>query len=647
MATLYPSTSTRLQPIAAAPYRQTYGQQQSIPPRPTITDDYERWYTENSPNNRMLLALRSEIDDEIKWALDRLCRLCNNEQFILAQIPGLTDALFEWPLWWVREGSAEFAKTEALFSVPKSMLRQRKHALESLFVLRNAAMNELNAAELASHEKTRRLILVALHDFKPDTDANTEFLLYVVELMLSISKTLILPPATSPPRSHPVGPLDALAATATDRSLIIASLSTLTHLLSNPANAGHVNPNAFALSGAIRYLPLMSDGPLVDACVNYLYSYLSHPAMTKTFLLHSELRATLRLLVMLILSQQTEEMISFDILGPVHTAPAVKVHSQDYELSQEEFADLLPKPEPQRCYEWMRTMFTAEPDGELTQVEVWNLYRETFYPYNGQYHSLAASDVIKNVSAVFPNSQVMVQQQQRYVVKGLQRRKVTSDADKFKCRWNRGECPVQGYQSSGDLFEHLIAEHIDPHPEHELACSWATCSHGPLSKSEMRRHVLTHLPSSQTPAPHPAQSDKITLPAEGYPHPIPNPTSRPPPPPREYKVVYPRPVADPSSSALTALLCIRLLFRAAFASSDAAPRADEDHFGFPGVLEDMGDQEAEEISAAGTDSEREGERRGRKAFVGIRHLLEKVRIRDETLMSWITEMVDAALDGTT
>ena len=47
------------------------------------------------------------------------------------------------------------------------------------------------------------------------------------------------------------------------------------------------------------------------------------------------------------------------------------------------------------------------------------------------------------------------------------------------------------------------------------------------------------------------------------------------------------------------------------------------------------------------DSEKEGERRGRKAFVGVRQLMEEVQIKDETLMSWIAEMVDAGITGTT
>ena len=42
----------------------------------------------------------------------------------------------------------------------------------------------------------------------------------------------------------------------------------------------------------------------------------------------------------------------------------------------------------------------------------------------------------------------------------------------------------------------------------------------------------------------------------------------------------------------------------------------------------------------------EGEKRGRKAFIGVRWLMEQVRIKDQALMSWIREMIDAGLTGT-
>ncbi|CAL1695026.1 unnamed protein product [Somion occarium] len=630
-------------------YQQSYQQSQAYAAqhRPTITDDYERWYTENVPSNRMLLSLRSGIDSEISWALDRLCRLCNNEQFVLAAIPGLTDALFVWPDWFVGTGAEECAKKASLFALPKTLEKHRRHALEAMFILKNSAVNDANAVELATHPRTRSLILLALHRMKPDSDANTEFLTYIVELLQQISGTLVLPPPDSPLLANPVPPLQTLAATASDRSLIISSLRTLMLQMANPANIAHLTPDTPALSAAIRYLPLLSDKLLVETCLNYLYTHLSHPPMTKAFLLHPELASTLKLLVIIMLSEQVEETISINIAGPVHTAPAVAETSKDYELSQEELERLLPIPEPQRCYEWMKIMFDARPDGELTQVEVWNAYREAFYFHKERYPVLAASDVIKNVNAVFDQAHAMVLPgpPQRFIVRGVERRKVRSDADKFKCRWDRSECTTETFASAGELYEHVLAAHIDAHPDPELPCTWSSCTHPPLPKSHLRGHVLTHLPSSQ-PAPlQPGQQDRITLPSEGFPNPISNPTSRPVPPVRDATITYKQPSVDPPSNALTALLCIRVLFRVAFASAEAAPRADDDHFGFPGIIEDTG--EDEELTNGASDSEKRGERRGRKAFTGVRHLLEGVRIRDETLMEWITEMVDAGLDGTT
>jgi len=71
---------------------------------------------------------------------------------------------------------------------------------------------------------------------------------------------------------------------------------------------------------------------------------------------------------------------------------------------------------------------------------------------------------------------------------------------------------------------------------------------------------------------------------------------------------------------------------------------DADHFGFPGFVEDVEGNDEDQENVVG--SEKEGERRGRKAFVGVRRLMEEVQMRDETLMSWIAEMVDAGITGT-
>lgn len=292
-------------------------------------------------------------------------------------------------------------------------------------------------------------------------------------------------------------------------------------------------------------------------------------------------------------------------------------------------------------------MFVAKPDSELTQVDFWNLYKDVFSPYQDQYPLLVASDVIKNVNSVFPQAQAMVLQGQvqRFIVRGVDRRKDSVTNERFKCLWDRSQCAVPVFTSPGDLYEHLL-EHLAQAETSETDCLWATCFRKVLPKSDLRSHILTHISSSQPPQKHPSQSDTITLPSEDSPYPTPTPTSRPPPPPRSTIITYERPLLDPPSTALTALLCIRILFRTSFASADAAPRVDADHFGFPGIVEAQEDQDIDPGDGESSDNEQEGERRGRKAFIGVRRLMEGVRIRDEILMGWITEMIDAGKSGT-
>ncbi|KAG6814116.1 hypothetical protein H0H92_002111 [Tricholoma furcatifolium] len=628
-------------------YRSTYVPPQP-PPQPVrpvadVRDDYERWYTEPVPSNRMSLSLRSGILSEVAWALDRLCRLCNNEGFLLSGIPGLIDGLFDWPEWYITEGYKFSTDEEFLFSPPPDFSRKRRYALESLFVLRNAAMYEPNATELANHSHTLPLILSALSTLQHHRDEDSEFVLYTIDLYYHIAaaKIVILP--TTPVAWNPIHSLQKIVSQSSNRTMIVSALASLTLTLSNPINTPNVVADPPALSASIRYLPLFADKTLVDACLNYLYVHISHMSMAKAFLLRPEMPSVLKILVNVILNEQEslEEKVVHDVSGVVHTVPSTTVLTRDHVLTKEELEELLPTAEPQRCYDWMKTMFVAEPDSEVTQVDFWNLYKDTFTPYENQYPLLAASEVIKNVTAVFPEAQAMVLQGpvQRFIVRGVDNRKDAITNERFKCQWDRSECSAIAFSAAGELYEHLL-EHLAAIEDAESSCLWSTCSRTAMSKPSLRSHVLTHLSGEQLPEKPPSQSDTITLPSSDSPYPIANPTTRPPPPPGNTVITFERLLADPPSIALTALLCLRILFRTSFASADAAPRVDADHFGFPGVIEEQEDQDMNEENEFG-ENEKEGERRGRKAFLSIQRLLEGVRIRDEALMGWVFEMIDA------
>ncbi|KAH8099347.1 hypothetical protein BXZ70DRAFT_990684 [Cristinia sonorae] len=629
-------------------YRQGHPAQSQPLARVDLVDNSERWYTEpHVPNNRMVMALRSGIDTEVEWALERLCRLSINDKFILSHLPGLTHALFVWPEWFIHRGAMECAHLGSLFALPPDLGRRKRHALESVFVLRNTSLIPENALELAGNQRARAIILLALHHISPQVDANAEFILYIIEILQSMAVTLVLPPPNMPYLANPLPPLAILAEACANRSIIIACLSTLTLLLSNPANFYHLDPATPALNAAVRYLALFeSDRELAETCLNYLYAHLAHPAMSKAFLLHPLLSPTLRLLTLILKSEQVEQDVVIPIGGQVFTAPIGDEPVRLRELTPEESERLLGMDEPERCIEWLKIMYVGNPDAETTQVDLWTLYRNTF-TVPGRSAILQAQEVIKNASTVFIQATAMVLPgpQQRFIVRGIERAKDTSSSNRFRCRW-QGCDQITQFSSTAELYDHLLETHITNSSSPQISCAWGPCTTSGLPKSDARRHVLTHLPPMQSFAKHPAQPDSVTLPSEGYPHPVPDPTTRPPPPPRRTEVTTKTPVSDPPSNALTALLCIRVLFRSSFASSDAAPRVDEDHFGFPGVVEDTRD-EGEEEQHAETDAEKEGERKGRKAFIGIRRMLEDIRIRDETLMSWVTEMVEAGVTGTT
>ena len=314
----------------------------------------------------------------------------------------------------------------------------------------------------------------------------------------------------------------------------------------------------------------------------------------------------------------------------------------------------------------MKTIFVLNPEGELTQVEFFQLYSTTFTPFIETSPLLAPADVIKNVNVVYPSAQALLLPgpPQKFVVRGVARKQVKlPNQDRYKCQWDRGQCtnPLKS-QNPGDLYDHILSAHVgnsigngdgdsDSGSNSRLhQCLWASCTQGQMSSKHLRSHMLTHVPLTQPFPRHSSQSDVVTLPDPGHQHPVDDPTKRSIIPPREFFVPSSRVTKDPPPMALTALLCIRVLFRTAFASAEAAPRADDDHFGFPGIVDDQDDgqgqqQQQQTRDAQMEDIEREGELRGRKAFAGVREMLSEVKIRDETLMGWVVEMITAGTSG--
>jgi chromatin structure-remodeling complex subunit RSC9 len=282
-------------------------------------------------------------------------------------------------------------------------------------------------------------------------------------------------------------------------------------------------------------------------------------------------------------------------------------------------------------------MFVGRPYGEVTQVDFWNLYKESFSAHTNVHPMLPAAEVIKNVTVVFPQAQAMVLPglTPRFVIRGIDRRKAEAKTPRLQCQWDESACSVETPESPQGLYEHLL-EHVSRLDGEEFECTWTSCVSRTGSKEELHRHLLTHIPPEGIPRPI-QRSETFNFsssPKDLF--------SRPPPSLKIAKIRYKKPKSEPTTNALTALLIIRLVYRVSSATTGAVLRADEDHFGFPGIQQ----EEVEVEQDATVDAEiAEGERRGRRAIAQIYPLLDQVKIGDSTLMGWILEMIDASLSG--
>lgn len=303
-------------------------------------------------------------------------------------------------------------------------------------------------------------------------------------------------------------------------------------------------------------------------------------------------------------------------------------------------------------------MYVLARDEYEIQGDLWALYRDTFQPHSERANGglAAATDVIKKMMDVFPEAHAILEPgpPPRYILKGIRRR---FQEGTFKCRWQEGACGAPAFESAGDLVAHINATHLSSEDMHGGAhrCSWSTCPFGGVPLEVLTKHVLTHIPSPSPAKKHPSQPLAITLPVTPYPHPSPTPTRRPPPPPPPQTISYSVPSKDPSSTSLTALLVLRVIFRHSFpdVGGPAPPVSDEFRFGFPmppalseetqALAKDREDAAGEEErrGQAGVDEERAGQRKGRRAFERVGRSLAGVKMKEESLAAWVEEMVGA------
>ncbi|KAF9513672.1 hypothetical protein BS47DRAFT_1343897 [Hydnum rufescens UP504] len=454
-------------------------------------------------------------------------------------------------------------------------------------------------------------VIIAILGLPPD-EVNTELIVYALELLQAIGPLLpTVKKGKSPYGPVPVLRLEKLVGDSVDRAIIIPALNLLTLLMTtNPA----IPPDS-----PDYYLPPYNPQPNSPPSPTQLCS-------RRAFLLSRNLGSTVRLLVGIIRYEQAVETRVVPIGPPIKTA-AVE-DEVPYELTEADLARLAPIPEPERSFEWMRIMFEYSPGSEQTQVTFWNLYKDTFSPYS-EYPMLQAADIIRNVTIQFTeaNASVVHGANQRFVIQNIKRRPKAAPPHRFKCNWLSATCTSAPLSSSNTLYEHVLS-HLEADKDPQK-CLWGANTFSHISP----KHPIRETPLATT-SDHIAFRCRRDIPPRDA-------AARPPPPPPSTTLTHVTAASGQTTpTSLLGLYSLRLLFWAAFPSTEAAPVPDENRFGFPALPLSQHEQKEER----GQSEIREAERRGRQAFRNVRNMLLEVHVPDEGIMGWVAEMVSRTYD---
>src|ERR1700761_7256206 len=98
----------------------------------------------------------------------------------------------------------------------------------------------------------------------------------------------------------------------------------------------------------------------------------------------------------------------------------------------------------------LKTCFIEDPNGEITQLELWSAYNEAFNSLPGEAQLMVAKDFITNVTTVFPSAVARVvphehdRSRSKYTMKGISPRAVPIDVRGralLRCQWRTAVRP--------------------------------------------------------------------------------------------------------------------------------------------------------------------------------------------------------------
>lgn len=501
------------------------------------------------PRNRLWLALRSGVAEEVDWALPRLV-LASFERTDVFNFEAWVDAvtaLRDWPTRWLEELEREAAYEEiiksqggaynqkaraiALGAVPQwtrdPAVEQR--ATTSLQILRNATFMPTNAHAMARAHFDQFLFrffdlprgfLLEVATRSPEP---IQHLLVIVHNMYQF---LNCNPQTFKLLTEV---LPYLAMDTRDLGMLLIILP----ILITTFNVQMFPPPPEGFIQHMLYLITINPPPaLLELILDLLAAMAPQATYARTMLWDPDFPAHLKTLVHLLHYKQQPQEVNIapphafrpvEALNPASEGAIARLASRRRAAERErdqqrmemfngpgvfrEVGDAAPAlptsikkelwamTEPKRSINWMHETFVYSSHSQLLQVTFWHAYRDFFSNPATVEQLLSASEVIKNVQVAFPAAQAKLWADERgerkFVIAGLGFRNGTADTDRFACVWV--DCPQRiGATNPAELLDHVQKTHLGIAP---TTCGWGSCRKAPFSV----KHLLTHLPPAEVP----------------------------------------------------------------------------------------------------------------------------------------------------
>jgi hypothetical protein len=210
-----------------------------------------------------LLALKSQLPNEIDWAFNTMIRLSHqsHEPLDISGIPELLDTMLNL----VPPLTNEEKSKDLPIGLPRSA-EDTERILQVLHILRNLSFLGANKSVLAFNARCKELLRAGI--VLPPTESNMEIRQYCLDTVENISTRMIL--RSSQDKLYLLLQEELFGS---DRQGILTAVRALTRLAMNEQNFHSLaNPDVRVLQ-RIWELTLVPDEELVAAVLDYLYQY--------------------------------------------------------------------------------------------------------------------------------------------------------------------------------------------------------------------------------------------------------------------------------------------------------------------------------------------------------------------------------------